>query len=62
MAGLGVPVEVLAQDGEALAEDLVQTALIRSWPRWERITRRDVSEIYVLRVTPKRYEQSGAAE
>ena len=24
----------------ALAEDLVQTALIRSWPRWERIRRR----------------------
>ena len=25
----------------ALAEDLVQTALVRSWPRWERIRRRD---------------------
>jgi DNA-directed RNA polymerase specialized sigma24 family protein len=24
----------------ALAEDLVQTALVRSWPRWERIRRR----------------------
>jgi DNA-directed RNA polymerase specialized sigma24 family protein len=46
----------------ALAEDLVQTALIRSWPRWERITRRDDPEIYVLRVTPKRHEQSGSAE
>ena len=34
----------------ALAEDLVQTALIRSWPRWERITRRDDPEIYVRRV------------
>ena len=34
----------------ALAEDLVQTALIRSWPRWERIQRRDDPEIYVRRV------------
>src|ERR1700756_3801607 len=34
----------------ALAEDLVQTALIRSWPRWERIRRRDDPEIYVRRV------------
>jgi RNA polymerase sigma-70 factor (sigma-E family) len=34
----------------ATAEDLVQTALIRSWPRWERIRRRDDPEIYVRRV------------
>jgi RNA polymerase sigma-70 factor (sigma-E family) len=34
----------------ALAEDLVQTALARSWPRWERIRRRDEPEIYVRRV------------
>ena len=34
----------------ALAEDLVQTALARSWPRWERIRRRDDPEIYVRRV------------
>lgn len=34
----------------ALAEDLVQTALVRSWPRWERIQRRDDPEIYVRRV------------
>jgi len=34
----------------ALAEDLVQTALLRSWPRWERIRRRDDPEIYVRRV------------
>jgi RNA polymerase sigma-70 factor (sigma-E family) len=33
-----------------LAEDLVQTALARSWPRWERITRRDHPEAYVRRV------------
>jgi RNA polymerase sigma-70 factor (sigma-E family) len=34
----------------ALAEDLVQTALARSWPRWERIRRRDDPEVYVRRV------------
>ena len=33
----------------ALAEDLVQTALVRSWPRWDRIRRRDDPEIYVRR-------------
>ena len=33
-----------------LAEDLVQTALARSWPRWERIKRRDDPEVYVRRV------------
>jgi len=33
----------------AAAEDLVQTALVRSWPRWERIRRRDDPEIYVHR-------------
>jgi RNA polymerase sigma-70 factor (sigma-E family) len=32
-----------------LAEDLVQTALVRSWPRWERIRRRDDPEVYVRR-------------
>lgn len=34
----------------ALAEDLVQTALARTWPRWDRITRRDDPEVYVRRV------------
>ena len=34
----------------ALAEDLVQTALARTWPRWERIRQRDDPEIYVRRV------------
>jgi RNA polymerase sigma-70 factor (sigma-E family) len=34
----------------ALAQDLVQTALARSWPYWERIQRRDDPEIYVRRV------------
>lgn len=34
----------------ALAEDLVQAALVRSWPRWERIRRFDDPELYVRRV------------
>jgi len=34
----------------ALAEDLVQTALARTWLRWGRIRRRDDPEIYVRRV------------
>ena len=33
-----------------LAEDLVQTALARSWPRWERIRRQDDPEVNVRRV------------
>jgi RNA polymerase sigma-70 factor (sigma-E family) len=33
-----------------LAEDLVQTALVRSWPRWDRIRRSDDPEVYVRRV------------
>jgi RNA polymerase sigma-70 factor (sigma-E family) len=33
-----------------LAEDLVQTALARSWPKWERIRQLDDPEIYVRRV------------
>jgi RNA polymerase sigma-70 factor (sigma-E family) len=32
------------------AEDLVQTALAKSWPRWSSITRDDVPEVYVKRV------------
>jgi RNA polymerase sigma-70 factor (sigma-E family) len=34
----------------AMAEDLVQAALARSWPRWERIRRHDDPEVYVRRV------------
>jgi len=34
----------------ALAQDLVQTALARSWPHWGRIRRGDDPEIYVRRV------------
>jgi RNA polymerase sigma-70 factor (sigma-E family) len=33
-----------------LAEDLVQTALARCWPRWERINRQGDPENYVRRV------------
>jgi len=33
-----------------LAEDLVQTALVRTWPRWDRIRRHDDPEVYVRRV------------
>jgi RNA polymerase sigma-70 factor (sigma-E family) len=34
----------------ALAEDLVQTALAKTWPRWHRIQRRESPEIYVRQV------------
>jgi RNA polymerase sigma-70 factor (sigma-E family) len=34
----------------ALAEDLVQTALAKTWPRWGRIIRTDDPEVYVRRV------------
>ena len=34
----------------ALAQDLVQAALVRSWPYWGRIRRGDDPEIYVRRV------------
>ena len=34
----------------AAAQDLVQAALARTWPRWERIRRRDDPEVYVRRV------------
>lgn len=33
-----------------LAEDLVQAALVRSWPKWERIRRLGEPELYVRRV------------
>jgi RNA polymerase sigma-70 factor (sigma-E family) len=35
---------------QGLAEDLVQTALARTWPHWERIRRGDDPEVYVRRV------------
>jgi RNA polymerase sigma-70 factor (sigma-E family) len=41
---------------DALAEDLVQTALARTWPRWERIYRSDSSaEAYVRKVMVTTY-------
>src|SRR5262249_455173 len=33
-----------------LAKDLVQAALVRAWPRWDRIRRRDDPEVYVRRI------------
>ncbi len=35
---------------EALAQDLVQTALAKTWERWERVERQDAPEGYVRRV------------
>lgn len=32
------------------AEDLVQAALAKTWPRWDRLTRADRPELYVRRV------------
>ena len=32
------------------AEDLVQTALVKTWPHWNRLVRRDRPELYVRRV------------
>lgn len=34
----------------ALAQDLVQTALARTWQHWDRVQRRDAPELYVRRV------------
>jgi RNA polymerase sigma-70 factor (sigma-E family) len=34
----------------ALAEDLVQTALMRTWPKWRRLSGPDAGEAYVRRV------------
>jgi RNA polymerase sigma-70 factor (sigma-E family) len=41
---------VLLTGDWALAEDLVQTALAKTWPRWERICGQDDPEFYVRRV------------
>lgn len=40
---------LLTGDWQA-AEDLVQTALVKTWPRWHQITRTDRPEVYVRRV------------
>jgi RNA polymerase sigma-70 factor (sigma-E family) len=37
------------------AQDLVQTALAKTWPRWEGLTRRDEPELYVRRVMVNTY-------
>lgn len=39
----------------ATAQDLVQTALAKSWPAWSRITRTDDPEVYVRRVLVTTY-------
>jgi NAD(P)-dependent dehydrogenase (short-subunit alcohol dehydrogenase family) len=39
----------------ATAEDLVQTALAKTWPHWHRILRRDEPELYVRRVMVTTY-------
>jgi RNA polymerase sigma-70 factor (sigma-E family) len=38
-----------------LAEDLVQTALAKAWPRWGSLRRRDSPEVYVRRVMVNTY-------
>ena len=40
----------LLTGNEATAEDLVQTALAKTWTRWSRVQRRDTPEAYVRRV------------
>jgi len=37
------------------AHDLVQTSLLRTWPRWEKLVRRDRPELYVRRVMVNTY-------
>src|SRR3954447_4076424 len=39
----------------ATAQDLVQTALAKTWPAWSRITRTDDPEVYVRRVLVTTY-------
>jgi RNA polymerase sigma-70 factor (sigma-E family) len=38
-----------------VAHDLVQTALLKTWPRWETLVRRDRPELYVRRVMLNTY-------
>jgi len=38
-----------------LAEDLVQTALVKTWPRWNQLIRRDRPEAYVRKVMLRTY-------
>src|SRR3954470_10518101 len=39
----------------ATAQDLVQTALAKTWPAWSRITRTDDPDVYVRRVLVTTY-------
>jgi len=41
---------LLLTGDEALAQDLVQVALVKTWSRWARIARQDAPEAYVRRV------------
>jgi len=41
---------VLLTGDEALAQDLVQAALAKTWSRWARVVRQDAPEAYVHRV------------
>jgi RNA polymerase sigma-70 factor (sigma-E family) len=41
---------LLLTGDEATAQDLVQTALVKTWSRWARVARRDAPEAYVRRV------------
>ena len=41
---------VLLTGDEALAQDLVQAALAKTWSRWTRVVRQDAPEAYVRRV------------
>ena len=45
----------LLTGSEATAQDLVQTALAKTWSRWSRITRQDTPEAYVRRVMLSTY-------
>lgn len=43
----------------ALAEDLVQTALMRAWPRWRRLAGSGAAEAYVRRVMVNAFLSGG---
>jgi len=45
----------LLTGNEATAEDLVQTALAKTWSRWAQLTRQDAPEAYVRRVMLSTY-------
>ena len=40
----------LLTGNEATAQDLVQTALVKTWTRWESLARQDAPEAYVRKV------------